>query len=263
MKRRISFSIIIPWMSRDPLREECLKHTLDCLKVQELDYELYDLEFEVLLMEQSSDSILTDEFLENYKFVSRILLPSQRLGFNKSWCLNVGARRASHSQLIFLDADMMLGKSYLYQTMMVMKSGFVKIAIGYNSIAALPGPDNPICRIGSLENVRAMGGIWYCDRDYYFNELGGMNENFFGYGGEDNDAYERVIHLLGYTPLPVIPCSVVHQYHNWAKPSPSASDLFLKTKYNPDIVIARLKTISVGDPEQPHLIKMEDLEIPK
>jgi hypothetical protein len=116
----------------------------------------------------------------------------------------------------------------------------------------MPGKDNPVSRHIRPDMTRAMGGIWYCEKDFYFNTLGGMNENFFGYGGEDNDVFERATYILNRTPA-YVSYPIVHQYHDWMIPSSSANK-WEYTRDNPLKIITLLKYSNLGKDEQPTII---------
>ena len=129
----------------------------------------------------------------------------------------------------------------------------------WNYIICLIGKDNPTARHIRPDTTFAMGGIWYAEKDCYFNVLGGMNENYFGYGGEDNDAYERACFAYKISAVSYMSYPLAHQYHDWAKPNQNCGKYFEITKKYPEIIIKRLKEANLGNKEAPSVIEIEDL----
>ena len=84
----------------------------------------------------------------------------------------------------------------------------------WDSIFLMPGKDNPILRILRLEHLLTVGGIFYTEKNFFFNTVGGFSEDYFGYGSEDNDLYTRVNMILDKN-MPKMPYSIVHCYHHW------------------------------------------------
>jgi len=266
--RPINFSIIIPWCGGDKNRETSLYNMLNCLTVQ-ITRNLDDpIVYEVLIVEQVTKENkeerareireIVPEAIQNYRYIQLV----QDTPFNKSWCMNVGARESNNQHLLFMDADSLFGNDYfLTMKAQIRKtpSPHNKIMFCWNYIICLPGKDNPISRHIRPDTTFAMGGIWYVDKYFYFNQLGGMNENYFGYGGEDNDAYERAIFINRTPSVSYIPYTLAHQYHDWAKPSEHSVKYFEITKKHPNIIIQRLKEINIGQRKAPSLIEMEDL----
>ena len=257
--RNIPFSIIIPWKFGSVQRYKSLRHMVDCLIKQDTETKAMPIRYEILLVEQNTNSI-TPELCLPYR---HILLNTEHEAFNKSWCMNVGARNAKYNDLLFMDADSLFGSDFLKTVrhyVNITSTSRNNIMFCWNYLIALYGKDNPVSRHIRPDMTRAMGGIWYCDKNFYFNKLGGMNENYFGYGGEDNDVFERALFLLEHTPS-VIPYPLAHQYHDWEKQADRAINYFEITRANPDKVIQRLITAGIGKIEDVTLIDMEDLLI--
>jgi glycosyltransferase involved in cell wall biosynthesis len=259
-----TFSIIIPFYNSNPQRLGNLKATLDCLSVQYLgrDPAIDFITLEVILVEQlhiNAKTTLTDSDING---VNKHIQLHYDSAFNKSWCMNVAVRNAAYSNLLFIDADNMFGNQYLWMLKehIIVTEGKQKVFLGFNFHIALPGKDEPICRYSDPSALCTMGGIWFCDKTFYLNEFIGMNENYIGYGGEDNDAYYRMVHLLGIN-VPRFNYPIVHQYHDWALPSANASPLCLRTEKYPRTVMDKLKKVRLGQLTGPTMINMSDLTL--
>ena len=253
----MNFSIIIPWFGQDETRISHLNHLLDCLSIQDIPSDGEVLKYEILIVEQNSAEIKEKINIgEKTKLIS--LVTDNKL-FNKSWCMNVGAKESKYDDLIFMDADSLLGKDFLLvvrRNVRESSSPYNKLMFCWNYIIALYGKDNPISRHIRPDTTMAMGGAWYCYKDFYFNEFGGMNENYFGYGGEDNDAYERARYLFNNSP-PTMNYPLAHQYHDWVKASDTAMK-FVITREHPKEIIERLLSANLGNKNSPTIINMED-----
>lgn len=180
--------------------------------------------------------------------------------FNKSWVMNVGARNAKTDNLIFIDAEISFDNPFLLEEYLHLTEVY-KFFNGWSKYICLEGRDNPTQRIHSFgKTVHAMIGIFYSNKDFYFNKLGGYNENYFGYGGEDNDVFYRVEYLL--KKIPVSHQTVYHNYHHWhplkgANPlNPEREVILNKTIANPQDIINKLINTQIGNKKCPTLIQM-------
>ncbi len=248
--KNIELSVIIPYTYGEELREKALKKVLDCISVQTFK------NFELILVEQliktydhdsPSFGIYTDT-------MSRIkLIDPKGRKFNKSWCINVAADIAKSDKLIIIDADMLFGKDYFEKIMRYSKV-CPNFFSGYNWITCLPGPDNPVTRVREYNSVAATGGAWFINRKI-FDIVGRMNENYFGYGGEDNDMWERVKHVLNH--MPGIAYPLTHQYHHWHQKTgvnplnEERLHIFRKTQTKVERVIEILSNSHSGNPHMP------------
>ncbi len=264
----IHFSVIVPWKGGNPVREKSLQNMINCLSVQETPASLEPIVYELIIVEQA-------ELMDNlgslrYSVIPSLSVPykhirlSSKDSFNKSWCMNVGARQAIYPHLLFMDADSLFGKDFFRTIKRYIRetpAPHNNIMFCWNYIIALIGKDNPIARHIRPDMTMAMGGIWYAKKDFYFNEFGGMNENYFGYGGEDNDAYERACFAMKVPAVSYMPYPLAHQYHDWEPQSNRAINYFDITRKYPQEIINRLKSIGVGNSDHPSLINVEDLKV--
>ena len=136
--------------------------------------------------------------------------------YSRSWAFNVGARAARGAILVFHDNDMLLPRGYAAEALAIRRNGYevmnLKRFVFYlgerESLRVMAGnaiEGRPDVVIQNLEG----GGSVAIDRDAFF-ALGGFDEAFVGWGGEDNEFWERcavrAVWPWGYLPL-------VHLHH--------------------------------------------------
>lgn len=273
---RLYFTVIIPWKSGNPIREQHLHNLLACLSPQDGTHVNDNVSCELIIVEQVNEEnkgtaeqkikeivpqeIFTSKTCEisSYKYIQCIR--DKAASFNKSWLMNVGARQANHETLVFMDADSLFGADYFRQ----IKTFFLtdpqkKLVVLWNYLILLPGKDNVISRHIRPDMIRTLGGIWGTNKTWYFDEFGGMNENFDGYGGEDNEGYERGCKLLNTPHLLYLPYPLVHQYHDWETPSNHSIKLFELGRDKSQDITNKLISAQLGKQKSPTFINIEDL----
>lgn len=192
--------------------------------------------------------------------------------FNQPWMANVGARHAQGDKFLFMDIDVVVDETYLerveafdapyfftYDTIHMLTQEGSKMIQQSKKIVpgactgALTGPS------GALD----FAGFAVCaQRDFFFNALGGYNENYFGWGGNDNDIAWRARHILGKDYR--LPGSIYHIWHQrqyteflkWERKS-----IWLTTKRNPQVVTDRLKKANLGKDQDFTLIDINDIYV--
>lgn len=257
----IELSVIVPLYGFQPQREEALQNLLKTIDAQDMKLVVNNVlteerRFEVIIVEQKS----TD--MHNFParpYLKHIVLPGQEKGFNKSWCMNVAAKAATSDNLVYLDVDMVFDKTY-FDKINRFKSPNVNYFTCWQYIISMPGKDQPIARL-ITKDVLTAGGAFFINKGFFWS-AGGMNENYFGYGGEDNDLWVRVNRLLGDRTahnVPSMPYALGHWYHDWAAPSPDRFYPLNRTNQHTNTVIERLKAAPLGNPAAPTLIELADL----
>ncbi len=139
-------------------------------------------EIEILIVEQDSKSKLNlDESLNiRHLFITNFGL------FNRSWAFNCAAKKTAKDIYVFADADIILEKE-----------GFLKCVNAMNDFEAITPNKVEITNVNidkskdqlQILNKRDLysfaGGILFITRNG-FDKIGGWDERFEGWGGEDN-----------------------------------------------------------------------------
>lgn len=261
---------IVPIYGFDSNRVEALKHLVNSILEQDLvEYDensqpTKNKNYEVIFIEQNchpNNNPIKRHYLHNLPENCKwIVLPYQEKGFNKAWCMNVAARKASCNELLFLDADTLFDKNYFERIANFHEQNNYKFFLGWKFIIGMPGKDAPTARIIETTILTA-GGSFFIDRHFYW-DIGGMCENYYGYGGEDNDFWLRANYTLGdreKNNIPNMDYALLHWYHDWAVPSPDRHYFLNRTKDHTQIIISRLKQMTLGSPLKPKEILFSDL----
>ncbi|MEQ9409410.1 MAG: galactosyltransferase-related protein [Fuerstiella sp.] len=214
---------------------------------------------ECLVIDQSADPVFGNSLPAAVQHVHRPR-PEGLTGWRKSWALNQGARLASGEILVFHDGDIVCPAGYAQALLAQMKdagaASIQRFLFNLNQ-----GDTQRLFDSGSWpenfqpERIRQNweGGTIAVRREAFF-ELGGYDEAFVGWGGEDNEFFNRcraVGHLTyGFVPF-------VHLWHQ-SQPDKHRSD-------NPNIThalddrirmpaaqrMAELQQRRFGDAQQP------------
>jgi hypothetical protein len=180
------------------------------------------LQLDVLVVEQSMVPTLTPDMLSG----ARALHVYNPGPFNKSWGLNIAARQVTAPWLFFGDADMMLPEGLqasaelLAQSIEVVKPYDRLIDLTQAQTLALDDGEMPIAQLQSRgkadrthlgEHIVLAGGVFAMQASS-FARMGGFDERFLGWGGED-DAMTLKIQRL--RPSVVVQeASALHLYHD-------------------------------------------------
>lgn len=263
----MELSVIIPLYGFQHQREVALQTLYKNIELQNLrirgnDGQLTEIrDFEAIVTEQACEQ--GTHVVPIKPYLKHITLPAQNKGFNKSWCMNVAAKTASTDNLVFLDVDMSFDENYFSR--IKAHKNELRYFTCWSYIIQHPGKDNPKFRTITSDTTHTSGGCFFVRRNFFW-ELGGMNENYFGYGGEDNDLWIRVNRALG--PLenlniPWMGYTLNHAYHDWAPPSPDRFFHLNRTNQHTLEVIKRLRAVQLGNPAEPTPIDISDLSLPE
>jgi len=175
---------------------------------------------ECIVVEQSSTPEIKDSLPEWVQYLYAPL-PSPDMPYSRSRAFNVGARHARGKLLILHDNDLLVPQDYAICHLENMRKKYevinLKRFIFYLTRSStdkilrtkLLNHDTPPAYV--LQNAEG-GGSLVITRDAYF-AIGGFDEGFIGWGGEDNELWERALtrSVLLYGFLPMI--------HLWHAPS--------------------------------------------
>lgn len=166
-------------------------------------------EVECVLVEQSVEPRIAERIPD---WVRYLHTPTpDGMPYSRAWAFNVGAREARGGLLVFHDNDMIMPRRYAAELLGVRRRGFEVINLKrfvfylgeHETAQVLEGKaiDGPPERV--VQNLEG-GGSVAVDRAAFF-EIGGFDESFVGWGGEDNEFWERsavrVVWPWGYVPL--------------------------------------------------------------
>ena len=201
-------SVIIPTGGNDPQRNRNFGECLKCIKDQTFT------DYEVIVVEQSLDGNFykSSNHILDYEHIG--IIDPQNRGFNLSWCRNVGARKSIGDIIILMDSDFVFEKDY-FDVISKFEGDFAAGAETYywcNTEEPTSewlrtkdfnvfrdrgaGPRDPVFKFRSMSRGCGYGAILVYNRDFFWNVMGGYNENFFRYGWEDKATTEMIKVLL-------------------------------------------------------------------
>jgi hypothetical protein len=124
-------------------------------------------------------------------------LPSSDYPYNRAWAFNAGARIARGAVLVFHDNDMLCPADYAAETISRTREGWsfleLKRFLFYfdeTTTRELFSTHRIPDRAPETVLQNAQGGSIVVTRDAFF-AVGGFDESFVGWGGEDNEFWER------------------------------------------------------------------------
>jgi glycosyltransferase involved in cell wall biosynthesis len=204
----MKLSIILPTGGNDHLRNRNFNECLLAIKGQKFT------DYEVIVVEQSLDGNFykSSNPILNYKHIG--IKDPQNRGFNLSWCRNVGAREAQGEIIVLMDSDFVFESDY-FTIISEFKGEFAAGAETYywcNTEEPTSewlrtkdfnlfrrrgaGPRDAVFQFRSMSRGCGYGAILVYNREWFWESMGGYNENFFRYGWEDKATTEMIKSLL-------------------------------------------------------------------
>ncbi len=157
-----------------------------------------DADYECIVVEQS-DQAEARASLPGWVRYLHTPPPEHGLPYNRSWAMNAGARIANGKLLVFHDNDMLVPEKYAAELWRRYESGnqtinLKRFVFYLDEVETREFFDSGVLNPGArseaiVQNLEA-GGSVAVDRDSFF-ELGGFDESFLGWGGEDNEFWQR------------------------------------------------------------------------
>lgn len=199
---------------------------------------------ECIVVEQSASPEIQASLPSWVRYV-HTPLPQSDMPYCRSWTLNVGARLARGALLVFHDNDMLIPECYAAELWRRFKDGYDVINAKrfvfyleeaetkrfFETAALLPDASSETV----VQNLEAGGSVAMA-RDAFF-AIGGYDESFVGWGGEDNEFWERAhtrrVWAYGYLPI----------VHLWHAPQPE------KVKHNP-FGARQFRELSLAPPQR-------------
>ncbi|WP_146060383.1 galactosyltransferase-related protein [Amycolatopsis sp. CA-128772] len=193
---RGALTVIVPFRASTEDRTRNLAVTLRAVRDAARDVP----DVEVTLVEQDSGTRLNG--VPRTLYDSHVLVADSG-PFNKSWSVNAGVRRSAHERICVLDADLLVDRAVLaamlrglddadlfvpYRRVTWMDEVSTTRTIA--AVTAASGPyrlDGAAARGLSIDGL--YGGCFAVRRDFYL-AIGGHDERYTGWGGEDNAFHE-------------------------------------------------------------------------
>lgn len=249
----MKLNVILPYTYGGEDRQQNTKTVVDCIINQTYK------DFRLVAIEEVQNDFAPHLFPLSDKLTEHIILRDNR-PFNKSWLINVALKQSPYEDNIIIDCDMVFKEDFFQKIVDFREANIerTKIFSCYNVITSMPGRDNPKERTVKFDRMNAMGGVWYVNKSFFFNEIGGAHENYFAYGAEDNDIWFRAKYVNG--QVLTMNYHLIHSYHHWSSPSPTRISILRTTEKYPSEIINRLKAANVGNPNSPTLIDIEDIK---
>lgn len=220
-----------------------------------------DVDIECLVVEQDVEARLIGR-LPDWVRHFHTPPPVAEMPYCRSWALNVGARQARGEMLVLHDNDLMVSSDYAARSLSRIREGYEVVNLkrfGFylnephtralfdgRSVLIEYAPD------AIMQNMMCGGSI-AIDRLAYLR-LGGMDEGFIGWGGEDNEFCERAETLrvwpYGFLPL-------VHLWHpaqpgKYELDNPTLTRYRMQSEITPALRIKRLSAIDFGASSGPY-----------
>lgn len=207
-RRKPLISVIIAFRGEERL--DALMTVLSSLAGQE------GADFECILVEQSREQEVKG--LPGWVKYVRAVHPSDPIGWYKSWAYNIGAREANGDILVFHDADICMPKHYLKEVALSFVIDDLEMTALQRFLFYLDERDSRSIETGRnfagdttpkivLQNWQ--GGTIAVRKDAFFS-IGGFDEGFVNWGGEDCEFFDRCLSLkhysYGYIPF-------IHLWH--------------------------------------------------
>jgi len=210
---------------------------------------------ECIVVEQDVDSQLAPH-LPSWVRLVHTPPPTPDMPYCRSWTFNVGAQFAKGDVMVLHDNDMLVPQDYAAWILDRMAMGYDVInpkrfifylgqkhteQVFANQATPLDGAPEAI-----VQNLEGGGSVAITRAG--FDEIGGMDEAFIGWGGEDNEFWDRaqVLRMWPWAGLPLV--------HLWHAAQPGKHDASYHTarlfervmQTSPRERIARLKSLDRG-----------------
>lgn len=154
--------------------------------------------------------------------------PAADMPYCRSWTFNIGVKHAQADVVVLHDNDMLIPTDYSTSILEKVRNGYevvnLKRFIFYlteeHSNSVFTSNAELFCAAPDyiVQNLEAGGSVAITKKSY--EKIGGLDESFIGWGGEDNEFWERA-QTLKVWPYAFLP--IVHLWHA-AQPGKLQSD---------------------------------------
>jgi len=171
---------------------------------------------EYLVVEQDAETKIKDHLPPGVKHIW-IKPPVPDMPYSRSWAFNVGARAAKGRLLVLHDNDICVPAHYARELLKLFSQGYQAMRLQRFIFYLDPPSTEAITRAHRIPETLGLHSVLQngqgptiaVDREAYF-QLGGHDEAFVGWGGEDNEFFQRC-QTLSFYPYMYLP--LVHLYH--------------------------------------------------
>ncbi len=262
-------SIIITMIGDDGRRRISLDDTLQSLRSQ--TYE----DVEIILVEQ----LLGKQLYKDVEGVRYFSVTSPIMDtVNRCWLKNYAATRARGRYLLFMDGDLVCNEDFLERVMNFHEETSYPVFITWDKMYRFKISGYKKWKGGTpLEEIRGGDVLWprgkkflttpmvngpaegaiFFEKKFFFDEFGGWNENYFGWGYGDNDAALRWSTAIN--AFPVCENTLYHLPHGGqykkAKWLERNKRIFIQMTKDPLGVSKRLVEAKVGQRSGPTLLR--------
>ncbi len=154
--------------------------------------------------------------------------PAADMPYCRSWTFNIGAKHAQADVLVLHDNDMLIPANYSTSILEKVGNCYEVVNLKRFIFYLTEKHSNPVFSSNAellstapdyiVQNLEAGGSVAITKKAY--ENIGGLDESFIGWGGEDSEFWERaqVLKVWPYSNLPI-----VHLWHA-AQPGKAQSD---------------------------------------
>jgi hypothetical protein len=217
--------------------------------------------FECVVVEQSVAPEI-ERSLPSWVRYLHTPLPRPDLPYCRAWAFNVAARHAQGDILVMQDNDVLIPERYAYEAVSRVMEGwsFVDLKrflfyLDEKTTMKVFADGAPPREVTAVVTQNLDGGSIVVRRDAY-DAIGGFDESFIGWGGEDNDFFDRA-RFLGcvnrFSYLPLLHLEHPPQPGKASVTSDAVKRYRVMENVDPDQRIARLRAIEQGRMEGPAL----------
>lgn len=169
-----------------------------------------DIPIECIVVEQSVDQEIASALPSWVVYAHTPVQPGY--DYNRSWTLNAGARLARGEVLILHDNDMLSPSRYAAEALERAREGWLfqeikrfTFYLGEEETQRVFASGDVRTDVPATIVQNLQGASIAASKDAYF-AIGGFDESFIGWGGEDNEFWERAetthrVYAYGYLPF--------------------------------------------------------------
>lgn len=183
---------------------------------------------EVILVEQDTSPKIPTFSLFGFKYI----FTKSDMPYNRSWAFNVGLKASTTEIVVFGDSDLIMNPNDFINSLnllnqfdcvspytSVLDLDQVESNLSFDKISSISRPGR-----GETDNqkINLCGGIVLYRKEAAFR-IGGWNERFIGWGGEDNYQEFKTKNLLTWTE------NKSRCYHLWHSRTPPDARLYSRT----------------------------------